>query len=175
MPKLNNNNLSDIIKTNANNILRNENKYSYILISGNKVKLISSSRDNTKSQKDVINFLDERISKFIDINEENFPSLYKLTIKKVSKEEKNEAKNSDIISVGGPLKIILEEVKIKLNNKKFFLKKNKEIDRSNIIYIDNKYLKKYDYVDEKVLKKISSKYYINEIKSFSLNKISNFT
>lgn len=175
MPKLNNNHLIDIIKTNANNILRNENKYSYILISGSKVKLISSSRDNTKSKKDVINFLDDKIDKFIELDEDKFPSLYKLTIKKVSKEEKDEAKNSDIISVGGPLKIILEEIKIKLNKKKFSLKTNKDIDRSNIIYIDNKYLKKYDYVDEKVLKKISSKYYINEIKSFSLNKISNFT
>ena len=61
MPKLNNNNLIDIIKTNVN-ILKNENKYSYILISGSKIKLISSSRDNTKSKKDEINFLDENIN-----------------------------------------------------------------------------------------------------------------
>lgn len=164
----------ETIKNNGNNILKNENKYFYILISGKKVKILSSSRDNSNSKKDVIEFLNNNIDKFINLSKDKFPYLYKLTIKKINKEDKETAKNSNIISIGGPLKIILEEVKIKLQNKKFSLKINKDIDRSNIIYIDKKYLKKHNFIDEKILKKITSKYYINEIKSFSLNKISHF-
>ena len=46
---------------------------------------------------------------------------------------------------------------------------------SNMIYIDNKYLKKYNKVSDNIIKKISYKYSINQIDGgFTINKVSHF-
>lgn len=164
-------NEKDIIKNNANYILKNDDKYFYILISGNKVKILSSSRDNSEAKNNTIEFLSNKLDK---MNYSSLPTLYKITIKKVSKSEHYEAKDSNIISIGGPIKLLIEEVKINIKNDKIKLKTNDSKDGSNNIYIDNKYLKKNNKIDPKLLKTISTKYYFTKINSFSVNKISHF-
>lgn len=164
----------ETIKNNGNNILKNENKYFYIMVTNKKIKILSQSRDNSESKKDVIEYFNSKIDQLINKDENNYPSLYKLTIKKVSKEEKEYAKNSNVIDVGGPLKIIIQEVKIKIKKNKISFIVDDKTDGSNVIFIDNKFLKKNDSINDKILKKISSKYYHTQINSFSLNKISHF-
>ena len=164
----------ETIKNNGNNILKNEDKYFYIMVTNKKIKILSQSRDNSESKKDVIEYFNSKIDQLISRDENNYPSLYKLTIKKVSKEEKEYAKNSNVIDVGGPLKIIIQEVKIKIKKNKISLIVDDKTDGSNVIFIDNKFLKKNDSINDKILKKISSKYYYTQINSFSLNKISHF-
>ena len=164
----------ETIKNNGNNILKNEDKYFYIMVTNKKIKILSQSRDNSESKKDVIEYFNSKIDQLINKDENNYPSLYKLTIKKVSKEEKEYAKNSNVIDVGGPLKIIIQEVKIKIKKNKISLIVDDKTDGSNVIFIDNKFLKKNDSINDKILKKISSKYYYTQINSFSLNKISHF-
>mgnify|MGYP000203383797 CR=1 FL=1 len=164
----------ETIKNNGNNILKNEDNYFYIMVTNRKIKILSQSRDNSESKKEVILYFNTKIDQLIDRDESKYPSLYKLTIKKVSKQEKEYAKNSNIIDIGGPLKIILQEVKIKIKKNKISLKVDDNIGGSNVIFIDNKFLKKNDSINDKILKKISSKYYSTQINSFSLNKISHF-
>ncbi len=53
----------DIIKNNGNNILQNENKYYYIIVSGGKPKILSASRSNKISKNDAINLLNDKIDK----------------------------------------------------------------------------------------------------------------
>jgi len=76
--------------------------------------------------------------------------LYRLTIRKVTKEEKEEDNESNIDMIGGVLIIILEEVDIFIKNNKLKLDNTCkfDLDNSNKIFIDNKYLKKLVYQSE---------------------------
>ena len=45
----------DLIKNNANNILQNEDRYFYIMISGDKIKILSSSRNKSDAHDETLN------------------------------------------------------------------------------------------------------------------------
>ena len=103
--------------------------------------------------------------------------LYRLTIRKVTKEEKEDDKESSIDMIGGILIIILEEVDVCIKNNKLKLDNTRkfDLDNSNKIFIDNKYLKKYNTVSDKILKTISFKFSINKIDGgFTINRLSHF-
>jgi len=53
----------DIIKNNGNNILQNEDKYYYIIVSGGKSKILSASRSKVESKNEAINLLNDKIDK----------------------------------------------------------------------------------------------------------------
>jgi len=53
----------DIIKNNGNNILQNEDKYYYIIVSGGKPKILSASRSKIESKNEAINLLNDKIDK----------------------------------------------------------------------------------------------------------------
>jgi hypothetical protein len=162
----------DLIKNNANNILQNEDRYFYIMISGDKIKILSSSRNKSDAHDETLNFLYTKLDKLS--NSETLPVIYRFNIKKFSKLEKEEYKSNNISSSGGSVIIILEEVTITIKNNKIKLKINNNIDGSNKIFIDNKYLKKYNRVNKNILKNISKKYFSTQINSFSVNKLSHF-
>jgi hypothetical protein len=164
----------DIIKNNGNNILQNEDKYYYIIVSGGKSKILSASRSKVESKNEAINLLNDKIDK---IKENTNIKLYRLTIRKVTKEEKEDDKESSIDMIGGILIIILEEVDVCIKNNKLKLDNTRkfDLDNSNKIFIDNKYLKKYNTVSDKILKTISFKFSINKIDGgFTINRLSHF-
>jgi uncharacterized protein YacL (UPF0231 family) len=165
-------NKKDIIKNNGNNILKNENKYYYIIVSGGKPKILSASRSKVESKNETINLLNDKMDK---IKENTNIKLYRLTIRKVTKEEKEDDKESSIDMVGGTLIIILEEIDVSIKNNKLKFQIDKNLDNGNKIFIDNKYLKKYNTISDKILKTISFKFSINKIDGgFTINKLSHF-
>ena len=166
----------DVIKLNGNDILKKEDKFFYVIISGGKPKIISASRSKTSGKKEAISILNIKFDKIKKIlKDDKTIKMYRLTIRKVTKEEKNEHKKSSIDMIGGIIVIILEEVNINISKKSIKLTINNLVSNSNRIFIDNKYLKKYNVIDDKLLKKISYKYSINKIDGgFTINKLSHF-
>ena len=103
----------DIIKLNGNDILNKEDKFFYVIISGGKPKIISASRSKTSGKKEAISILNIKFDKIKKILEDDKTiKMYRLTIRKVTKDEKNEHKKSSIDMIGGIIVIILEEVNI---------------------------------------------------------------
>ena len=160
-----------VIKENANFILRNQNKYYYIGVFGKKSGMLSSSNSKTEAKKIAIQKLQEKFN----LNKIDKLQLVRLTLRKVSKEEKKEDKESEAISlIGGVLLITIEKVDIDFSSDKLTLKvKDKDLNNRNKIFIDNKYLKKYNYIDEKTLQTISFQFSKNKVRgAFTINKIS---
>ena len=134
-------------------------------------------RSRTESKNKAIDVLDTKINKIKSILESsNEIKLYRLTIRKVTKEEKEEHKSSSVDMIGGILVIIIDEIVLTIKDNKIKLKsKDYSFNNSNRIFIDNKYLKKYNKINDSLIKKISFKYYINKIDGgFTINKISHF-
>lgn len=168
---------NDIIKLNGNTILNEEDKYFYVIISGGKPKILSASRSKTESKNEAITILNTKMNKIKSVLESsNEIKLYRLTIRKVTKEEKEEHKTSSVDMIGGVLVIIIDEIILSLKNNKIKLKsKDYSFSNSNRIFIDNKYLKKYNKINDTLIKKISFKYFVNKIDGgFTINKISHF-
>jgi|TARA_B100000524_G_scaffold347807_1_gene250581 hypothetical protein len=168
---------NDIIKMNGNTILNEEKKYFYVIISSGKPKILSASRSKTESKNEAIKILNTKINKIKSILESsNEIKLYKLTIRKVTKEEKEIHKNSSVDMIGGIIVITIDDLSILIKNNNLKLQsKDFPNSNSNMIYIDNKYLKKYNKVSDNIIKRISYKYSINEIEGgFTINRISHF-
>ena len=168
---------NDIIKLNGNTILNEEDKYFYVIISGGKPKVLSSSRSKSNSKKEAINTLNSKINKIKSIlDSSNEIKLYRLTIRKVTKKEKEDHKTSSVDMIGGVLVIIIDEIDVTIKNNNIKLKsKDNSFSNSNKIFIDNKYLKKYNKVNDNLIKKLSFKYYVNKIDGgFTINRISHF-
>ena len=158
----------EIIKKNGNNILKNQDKYYYIGIFKSKAGLLSSSRSKTEAKNDAIKKLEDNFN----LNKLDKLTVYRLTIRKVNSEEKKEHKDPNtLLMIGGVLVIIIEQVDIKNNNKLSFKTLDQNIGGNKKIYIDNEYLKKYDHVDPKNLQKLGLKFRRNEIRSFSVNTL----
>ena len=150
---------NEIIKMNGNTIINEENKYFYVIISNGKPKILSASRSKTESKKEAINILNTKIDKIKSILESsNEIKLYKLTIRKVTKEEKEIHENSSVDMIGGIIVITINDISILIKSNNLKLQsKDFSNSNSNMIYIDNKYLKKYNKVSDNIIKKISFK------------------
>ena len=140
-----------VIKENGNGILR-QDKYYYILVIGNKTALLSSDNSKSEAKDKAIQTLKKKSN---NINSFNDKIIYRVTIRKVTKEEKEEEKKSVAISyVGGPLVTIIENVKVLIDsNNKIKFKNLGELGNSKV-FLDKKYLKKYNFVDIKNIRKI---------------------
>ena len=140
-----------------------QNKYYIVLVINRKTSLLSSNNNKSDLKLEAIEKL---LSKSKDINLFNNKILYKFTIKKVSKRIKCR-KNSNITLIGGPLVIIIEE--ITFNNMKF-----SNTSSSNKVFVDNKYLEKYNFIDENTIRKLAYAYENDIIEGgFTINKLSN--
>lgn len=159
--------ISKNIKNNLDHIIKNNNKYYFALvISRNKIKIISSSRDKSQAKNNTIDFLNKKLK-----SKENLPVIYRFTIKK---NENKGHKDKSMVSLNVDLLILLEEIYIKFENNKIKLKKNPNICNSNRIFIDNKFLENNNEITDKLIKTISKKYFNTQINSFSLNRVSHF-
>ena len=84
--------------------------------------------------------------------------------------------------IGGILIIILQKIDVSIKNTKLNTRLQFKIDKNldnlsnrNKIFIDNKYLKKYNTLSDKILKTISFKFSINKIDGgFTINRLSHF-
>ena len=150
------------IDENINSILT-QNKYYIILVIDRKTSLLSSNNNKSKLKSDAI---DKLSSKTKDINLFNNKVFYKITIRKVSKKELNEENNSNITLTGGPLVIIIEE--ITFNNMKF-----NNTTTGSKVFVDKKYIEKYNFIDEKIIRKLAYAYENDVIEGgFTINKLS---
>ena len=159
-----------VIKNNANNILKNIDKYYFIATFGKtRGGFLSSSRSKTEAK----NVATEILKTKFNLNKIDKIRIFLLTIRKVTKEEKKSHKESEISEIGGPLVIIIEEYKVINNNGKLSFKNLKEsLNNTNKIFVDKKYLKKYDYIDQKLITKLGYKYAVDDIEgAFSINTL----
>ena len=159
----------DIIN-NANHILRNNDRYHFVATFGNtKSRLLSSSRSKTEAKNVAINDVDTRFN----LEKLDKLRMFLLTIRKVTKEEIKKHEECRISLIGGPLVIIIEEYKIINNNGKLSFKNLKEsLDNTNKIFVDENYLKKYDYVNKKLINNLGFKYSVNNIEGgFAINTL----
>lgn len=159
-----------VIKNNANNILKNIDKYYFIATFGKtKGGFLSSSRSKTEAK----NVATEAVETKLNLDKLHKLRIFLLTIRKVTKEEKKKHEESRISLIGGPLVIIIEEYKVINNNGKLSFKNLKErLNNRHKIFVDKKYLKKYDYVDKKLIAKLAYKYSVDDIEgAFAINTL----
>ena len=161
------------ILNNANHILRNNDKYHFVGTFGRiRGGFLSSSRSKTEAK----NVATEAIEAKLNLDKLHKLRVFLLTVRKVTKEEIKEHKESEISLIDGPLVIIIEEYKIINNNGKLSFKNLKEsLSNRNKIFVDNNYLKKYDYVDKNLITKLGLKYSVNDIKGgFAVNTLTKY-
>ena len=159
-----------VIKNNANNILKNIDKYYFVATFGKtKGGFLSSSRSKSEAK----NVATKAIETKLDLDKLHKLRIFLLTIRKVTKEEKKNHEESEISEIGGPLVIIIEEYKVINNNGKLSFKNLKErLNNTNKIFVDENYLKKYDYVDKKLIAKLGYKYEVDDIEgAFAINTL----
>ena len=161
---------TEVIKNNANYILKNNDKYHFVSTLGrSKGGFLSSSRSKTEAKNDAAELLETKF------NLDNLDKLrvFLLTIRKVTEQEKKDHKESRISEIGGPLVIIIEEYKVINNNGKLSFKNLKErLNNRNKVFFDKKYLKKHDNVDKKLITKLGIKYALNTIGGgFTINTL----
>ena len=161
--------MTDTIKKNAKNILK-QDRYHYVLVIGNKTSLLSSNNSKSEAKKLAINKL---IEKTKDIQKFNNKIIYRLTIRKVSKEEKKEEKESVAISyVGGPIVTVVDSIKIFVDDEDNVKFENLGELGNAKVFINNKFLKKYDIINSTQIKKIVYAYDKNVTNcAFAVNKI----
>ena len=162
-----------VIKNNANNILKNIDKYYFVAAFGNtKSGLLSSSRSKSEAKNVAIKDVETRFN----LEKLDKLRMFLLTIRKVTKEEKEKHEKSRISLIGGPLVIIIEEYKIINNNGKLSFKNLKEsLSNRNKIFVDENYLKKYDYIDKKLITNLGFKYSVKNIAgAFAINTLTKY-
>lgn len=164
---------NEIIKNNANNILKNQDKYYFVGTFGKKGGLLSSSRSKTEARNEAIYKLENKKN---ILEQLDHLRVFLLTIRKVTKQEKIDHKESEISLVGGPIIIIIEEYQVKNKDDKLSFKNLKEsLNNRNKVFIDKKYLKKYDTVNSKLISKLGFKYSFNTIEgAFFINTLTKY-
>ena len=164
---------NEIIKNNANNILKNQDKYYFVGTFGKKGGLLSSSRSKTEAKNEAIDKLENKKN---ILEQLDHLRVFLLTIKKVTKEEKIEHKEATISLVGGPLVITIEEYQVNNKDSKLSFKNLEEsLNNRNKVFVDKKYLKKYNSVDPKLIAKLGFKYSFNTIEgAFFINTLTKY-
>lgn len=148
--------MSDIVKENATKLLKNNFKYYMAVVEGNKKFIISSSDSKKKVEKEGKEKLFGLIKdpKYLDGK-----IVYKVNIRKTSKEEAEDHKTGGISLVGGILVMTIQELECEFkNNKLSFNLINKQFALSDKVFFDNKFLKKNIEIREKDILKLLHKY-----------------
>jgi hypothetical protein len=148
---------------NYKNIVNNIGKYHYVLVVKKKAGILGSDNNSSVAKKSAL--------KKILSSQNKYEGLYviKLTIKTISKKIIKENKESKINIIGGPLEVTIEFNEIE-NNK---MVKLEDYKKNNKLYITEKYLKKNNIINEKIIKLIASSAHNNRLstKLFDINTI----
>ena len=146
--------MTDVIKQNGNKILK-QDRYYYVLVIGNKTSLLSSDNSKATAKEEAINTL---IKKSNNLENFNNKIIYRITLRKNSKEEKRQEKESIGISfIGGPIVAIVEDIKVIVKNNKVKFNKLGELGNGKI-FLNNKYLKKNNNISSSHIKKLAYAY-----------------
>ena len=151
-------------------------KYYFLIKSKKSAVILSSSRNKKPSKELAITKLYSKLDIIKKVNNVNNIKITLLSIKKVKKSEIIEHNNCSIDLIGGKLVIIIKTFIINLKNNIIYLKEKKEsLSNCNKVFIDKKFLKKFNHVPDNLLKKITTKYNMNLIDGgFCINKLSRF-
>ena len=144
------------IRENATKLLETNYKYYMAVVEGNKKFIISSSDSKKKVEKEGKEKLFDIIKdpKYLDGK-----IVYKVNIRKTSKEEAKRHKEGTISLVGGILVMTIQVFECEFkNNKLSFNLINKEFALSDKVFFDNKFLKKNIEVKEKDILKLLYRY-----------------
>ena len=146
------------IRENAKKLLKNNFKYYIGLVSGTKKKMLASSDSKSGVEKDakekLIELFDGKLEKLDGFD------IYKLNIRKTSKKEIKEDKETKYFSlVGGILVITIQDIKINIINNKIKLTsydegKIEDFVLSEKIFLDNKFLTNNNKISKKDLLKL---------------------
>jgi hypothetical protein len=133
-------------------ILKNQEKYNYILVYRRKAILLSKSNSKKEARREAFNVLNTRCRDYSKLDN---ITILRLKIRKVTNKEKKEDRECTLLTlVGGVLVIIIQEFKIKINELKLkFIKECR--DR---VFVDKSFLKKNNYIDSNVLRRIGYAY-----------------
>jgi len=161
--------IMEIPKTNEmniNDIIENIGKYHYILATLKKAKILSNGNKDKETKKEANNMIKQLGDKMED------KYITKLKLSKISKKILKENDESEIKTVGGPIKIDI--IFYQINNLK--IKKLIDFPLNNTIYITKKFLDN-NHITDKILKKIAiitlNKKLSNKL--FVINNIDKFT
>ena len=148
--------MSDIVKENATKLLKNNFKYYMAVVEGKKF-ILSSSDSKKKVEKEGKEKLLELVKNPENLNGE---IVYKVNIRKTSKEEAKVHKESKAFSsVGGILVMTIQVLECQYkNNKIVFNLVNENFALKHKIFLDNKFLKVNTELQEKDILKLLYKY-----------------
>ena len=137
---------------NAKEILKNQEKYHYILVYRNKSAILSKSNSKNEARKEAFNTLNRRCKNPLKLNN---ISVLRFRIRKVTSKEKKDNRECKILTlIGGTLVIIIQKFKIKITNSKFkFIK-----DCKDRVFVNKSFLKKNNHIESKVLARIGYAY-----------------
>ena len=134
------------IRENATKLLETNYKYYMAVVEGRKF-ILSSSDSKKKVEKEGKEKLLELVKNPENLNGE---IVYKVNIRKTSKEEAEDHKTGGISLVGGILVMTIQKFKCEFkNNKLSFNLINKRFALSDKVFLDNKFLKKNIELREK--------------------------
>jgi len=137
---------------NAKMILKNQEKYNYVIVYKRKAGLLSKSNSKKQAKIELVNRLNEKCKNPLKLDN---AIVLRLKIRKVTSKEKKDHRESNFLSlIGGTLVIIIEEIKIKITNLKLKLIKQSK----SRVFINKSFLKNNTYIDESILKKIGYAY-----------------
>ena len=164
--------MSDIVKENATKLLKNNFKYYMAVVAGSNSFIVSSSDSKKDVEKQAKDKLLKLVSNPDDLSGE---LIYKVNIRKTSKDELKEHKESEIGTIGGILVMTIEEFRCEFRNKKIVFNSLGKITLSDKIYIDNKFLKKNIELKENDIIKLLKKYKNSELGTIlSIKKVSKY-
>lgn len=140
--------------------IKKQDKYTLIMVIGNKTKIISSSKYKYELKKKAIEKLHKIAKNILLLNDK---IIFQLSIKKGNKKH--------------PLVIVIEEIQISVKEKKnkYVVKfKNLGEISNNKVYVDNKFIEKKNKIDNKYLRNIVLQYYKGKLNiAFSIFTLSN--
>lgn len=152
-----------IIKENMKSVLKNNSKfYAFLFLGGSKKKLLAEGNTlksvEKESIKQIIELVGNDMEKLKKFNDKQV--LFIFHLRKPNKEEADKDKNSNILKIGGRIGIFVNEYKTFVDDKS---KKNpltiknfnkNDYGLSDKYWANDRYLKKYDFIDIKHMKKI---------------------
>ena len=146
-------------------IVNQINKYHYLFVTKKKIILLASNNSSTEAKEKTLNKINSKLDSFIG------KTIVKLKVSKVKTEVYEKSKTAKLTSIGGPIIIEIDFLKVKEKGK---IKIDDDENRNDTIYITDSFLQN-NKVKISDIKKIVFKSYYNQLRKtiLSINTIDN--
>jgi len=146
-------------------IIEDIGKYHYVLVVGKKAGILGSNNKSNIAKKEALKKINQKNDKLENL------FVVKLKISVINKKLIKQNKESEVKTIGGPIKIDIEFYKIKKRK----LSKIKDYEKNNKLYITNNFLNKKRKINKDIIKLVASAAYNNKFSTtlFVINKIDN--